>query len=275
MSMCRGFIVPCTDGHDGRPGHVAAVESEFGPCSIPVAQVASSCPGRSRLRAQRVCPIQLSRAGHSSYQRVGEWSARGRNTGAEGRQPVSPKSQANRHSLTGLRCVFGNLTPVGMMERTSAGSKRSIFNPMKGKITMAKASVSGAASADCGEPHWLIWDGECGFCRRSVAWLAQRDTNRRFRITTYQACPTPPMTPELREEAARAVQVVTNAGEIVSGGRAVLFALEQVGWRPRLARIAARPPLVWLVTLGYRVVANNRQLFSRIFFRSRTDGPAC
>jgi predicted DCC family thiol-disulfide oxidoreductase YuxK len=83
------------------------------------------------------------------------------------------------------------------------------------------------------------------------------------------------MTPALREEAARAVQVITNAGEIVSGGRAVLFALEQVGWRPRLARIAAHPPLVWLVSLGYRVVANNRQLFSRIFFRNQTDGPAC
>ncbi len=140
---------------------------------------------------------------------------------------------------------------------------------------MTDTSVPAAAPNETQEPHWLIWDGECGFCRRSVAWLSQRDTNTRFRITTYQNCPSPPMTPELREEAARAVQVITNAGETVSGGRAVLFALEQVGWRPRLARIASHPPLVWLVSLGYRVVANNRQLFSRIFVRSRTDGPAC
>jgi predicted DCC family thiol-disulfide oxidoreductase YuxK len=140
---------------------------------------------------------------------------------------------------------------------------------------MAIASESDTASAETQEPHWLIWDGECGFCRRSIGWLAQRDTEHHFRITTYQSCPTPPMTPALREEAARAVQVIANAGHIVSGGRAVLFALEQVGWHPRLARIASHPPFIWLVSLGYRVVANNRQFFSRIFFRSQTDGPTC
>lgn len=75
------------------------------------------------------------------------------------------------------------------------------------------------------------------------------------------------MTPELRARAERALQIVTSDGRQYSGGRAVLFALETIGWRPRLARIGRRRPLIWLVELGYRIVAANRPFFSRFVFR--------
>lgn len=126
------------------------------------------------------------------------------------------------------------------------------------------------------EQHWLIWDGECGFCRRAVMWFQQQDSERRFRVTTYQSCPSPPMTPELREASARAMQVITSSGRQISGGRSVLFVLRTAGWHATLMRVASVPPLVWLVELGYRVVARNRQLFSRMLFRKQpTDGPTC
>lgn len=135
-----------------------------------------------------------------------------------------------------------------------------------------------ASRADLGEPkqHWLIWDGTCGFCRRSVVWFQQRDHERRFRVVPYQGCPSPPMTPALREASSRAIQVITADGRQVSGGRAVLFALREIGQRPALMRIATTPPLIWLVEAGYRVVARNRQFFSRLIFRTQpTDGPTC
>jgi len=79
------------------------------------------------------------------------------------------------------------------------------------------------------------------------------------------------MTPALRRDAERAMQVVTQDGRRYSGGRAVLFVLERVGWRPALMRLAARRPFVWAIDGGYRVVAGNRNAFSRVFFRRHTD----
>jgi predicted DCC family thiol-disulfide oxidoreductase YuxK len=74
------------------------------------------------------------------------------------------------------------------------------------------------------------------------------------------------MTPQLRAACARAIHVVTRDGEILRGGRAALFIVGQVGW-PRLARLASWPPFVWLVELGYWIVARNRPFFGRFLFR--------
>lgn len=114
----------------------------------------------------------------------------------------------------------------------------------------------------------LIWDGECGFCRNAVTWLLRQDRAHRFRAAPYQDLPSPPMTPALRKQAERAVQVLTPQGRQISGGRAVLFVLEQANWHPWLMRLAGRWPLVWGVEAGYWVVARNRQFFSRIMFRN-------
>ena len=73
------------------------------------------------------------------------------------------------------------------------------------------------------------------------------------------------MTDALAVRCARAVHVVRPDGAVLSGGRASLYVLEHLGWRA--ARVAARPPLVWFVGLGYRVVARKRGLAGRLLFR--------
>ena len=120
----------------------------------------------------------------------------------------------------------------------------------------------------------LIWDGACGFCRNAVAWMLRHDHAGRIRAVPYQDLASPPMTPALRYQAERAVQVLTPQGQQLSGGRAVLYVLRQVGWRPWLVGLASRRPFVWLVEGGYRVVARNRQLFSRVVFW-RGGCPGC
>lgn len=116
-------------------------------------------------------------------------------------------------------------------------------------------------------PTLLIWDGECGFCRNTVTWLLRQGRDARIQAVPYQDLPSPPMTPTLRRQAERAVQVITPHGQQLSGGRAVLFVLRQAGWRPWLVRFASRRPVVWGVELGYWLVARNRQFFSRFLFR--------
>ena len=80
------------------------------------------------------------------------------------------------------------------------------------------------------------------------------------------------MTPELREQARRAVQVITREGDRLAAGRAALFVLEEIGWHPRLARLGQRRPFVWAVELGYRIVARNRSFFGRFLFRGEAAG---
>ncbi len=76
------------------------------------------------------------------------------------------------------------------------------------------------------------------------------------------------MTPALRVQARKAVQVITVDGHQLSAGRAILFALAETDWNPSVARLAARRPFIWLVELGYWVVARNRPFFGRFLFRS-------
>jgi predicted DCC family thiol-disulfide oxidoreductase YuxK len=115
-------------------------------------------------------------------------------------------------------------------------------------------------------PALLLWDGDCGFCRRGVEWAERRDTSHAFRAIPYQQAPSPPMTSELRQACARAVHVLTAEGPVLRAGRACLWVLERIGY-PGLARVLALPPLVWAVEVGYWLVARNRRLASWVLFR--------
>jgi predicted DCC family thiol-disulfide oxidoreductase YuxK len=111
--------------------------------------------------------------------------------------------------------------------------------------------------------HWLLWDGDCGVCRKLTLHLERHDSRHRFTILPYQEAPSPPMTPALRIQSAKALQVVTRDGHRFSGGRAVLFAMYQTGWYPRLAQFLSHRPLIWGVDAAYWVVARYRRYLNR------------
>jgi predicted DCC family thiol-disulfide oxidoreductase YuxK len=117
----------------------------------------------------------------------------------------------------------------------------------------------------------VLWDGQCGFCRRGIEWVERRNGNHLLRPMAYQQAPSPPMTPELRAACAQAMHVLTPDGRWLRGGRASLYILERIGF-PALSRVLSLPPLVWGVEAGYWLVARNRGLASRILFRRRADG---
>lgn len=74
------------------------------------------------------------------------------------------------------------------------------------------------------------------------------------------------MTAELYRRCARAVHAIAPDGVTLSGGRASLHVMGLVGWR-RLAAVLSARPLIWVVEAAYWLVARNRHLFSRLFFR--------
>lgn len=113
--------------------------------------------------------------------------------------------------------------------------------------------------------HWLLWDGDCGFCRECIRWVEEHDPDSMFHAVAFQEAPSPPMTAELRMKCREAVQIVTRDGTVYSAGRACAFVLTQIGYK-RLGRFmqwrAIRPLVEW----GYRRVANNRALIGRLVF---------
>ncbi len=75
------------------------------------------------------------------------------------------------------------------------------------------------------------------------------------------------MTPALYVACRHAIHVVKADGTVLRAGRACLFILEELEWG-WIARCLAVPPFIWVVELGYRIVAANRQLFARFLFRN-------
>ncbi len=86
-------------------------------------------------------------------------------------------------------------------------------------------------------------------------------------MVPYQDCPYPPMTPRLRVQSRQAIQVVTIDGHQLSAARAILFVLGEIGYYPRIARLATRRPFIWPIELFYWIVARNRSFFDRFLFR--------
>lgn len=109
----------------------------------------------------------------------------------------------------------------------------------------------------------LIWDRDCGFCR---SWI------ERWRATTGDRIQYAPFQevadryPEIPLESfERAVQLIDADGTVSSGAEAVCKTLAVV---PRLAWIAwlyrRVPGVAPVAEVGYRAVAKNRRVFSRL-----------
>jgi len=121
--------------------------------------------------------------------------------------------------------------------------------------------------------HWLLFDGKCGMCRRTVNWIGRRDKPGQFEIVEFQKAPSPPMTPPLYEACKKAMHLVTDDGEILRGGRAMMFVLERINWGYGiLPGFLSLPPMIWFVELGYKIIAANRQFFSRFIFNRDERG---
>ena len=133
----------------------------------------------------------------------------------------------------------------------------------EGGLAPPKLAASNPPASEGGR-HLLLWDGNCGFCRRIITWVARHDTRRRFESLPYQEAAASLVGPEVRRASADALHVVTTGGRVLKAGRASLFVLGEIGW-PLTARVLMWPPFVWGVELGYGLVARNRGRISRWF----------
>ncbi|MBF5041578.1 DUF393 domain-containing protein [Aggregicoccus sp. 17bor-14] len=110
----------------------------------------------------------------------------------------------------------------------------------------------------------MVYDGDCGFCRRWVArWRTQ--TGARVRYAPQQLLPLW-LLGIRRADARRSVQLVEPSGRVTQGARAVFRSLLYA--RAPAVRLAARagllPGVRGLAELAYRQVARHRMAASRL-----------
>lgn len=118
-----------------------------------------------------------------------------------------------------------------------------------------------------GSQHLILFDGDCGFCRRAVNFISGSDTRRVFRFA-------PLLSQEGSRFAANRTMAAIGFGSllVVPGsaaegsaplqkGAAVLFIIRRLGWPWRLLSLFRFVPLQAL-DWGYDRIARNRYLLS-------------
>lgn len=110
----------------------------------------------------------------------------------------------------------------------------------------------------------LIFDGDCGFCRRCVGWMQKIAGDRADYASSQEVGADFPSIPPA--EFTREVKLVEADGRVYGAAEAV-FRLIFDGSRNRWSGLplwAYRkvPGMRWASELGYRFVASHRMLFS-------------
>lgn len=92
----------------------------------------------------------------------------------------------------------------------------------------------------------MIYDGECGFCKRSMAWVLASDGLRQIGVRNYRTNPSPMVA---SEKVDKALYLVTANQQAIPGFDAYQYAVLRV------------PALWWLVPIFYIPILSN--LFGR------------
>jgi predicted DCC family thiol-disulfide oxidoreductase YuxK len=108
----------------------------------------------------------------------------------------------------------------------------------------------------------LVYDGECAFCRWSLAQLLRRDGDERLRIVALQSPEAAELLPHLTPaQRAAAAHLVSADGRVYSGAAVAAPLVQLLGGGARIAAVlrVLAAPSAW----GYRLIAANRGLLSR------------
>lgn len=106
---------------------------------------------------------------------------------------------------------------------------------------------------------YLVFDGDCAFCRKWVALLESWDRRKRLRFVPFQDAAEVARLPFVpRDALEKAMHLVSPDDAIFAGAAAMppILALLPGGWL--LKRVFSVPGVPWLASRVYRVVARNR-----------------
>jgi predicted DCC family thiol-disulfide oxidoreductase YuxK len=102
----------------------------------------------------------------------------------------------------------------------------------------------------------LIWDGDCGFCRRWVEHALRHDKSGKLGAVPYQQC-VDWLPQSARERSPHQAHLRSPDGRYWAGGDAAIRLIGLLGYG-RFETLLSLPPLRMLTRSAYRLVARNR-----------------
>jgi predicted DCC family thiol-disulfide oxidoreductase YuxK len=128
---------------------------------------------------------------------------------------------------------------------------------------VAHAAIGPGSTPAIGQEPVVFFDGTCGLCHRSVAFLLERDPHARLRFAHLQGRLAESVLPREMRDAGRAGSVVllepAAGGRVSRRAEAILRALGYLPppWR-WLGALARLRPLLPLADAGYRLIVSRR-----------------
>ncbi len=127
-------------------------------------------------------------------------------------------------------------------------------------VVVSASTGAAAVGREAGTRTWtLVFDGDCGFCRRCVALLAKWDRVGRLVYVPFQDAAALERLPPLdRHALEQAMHLVTPERMVYAGAAALppILRIVPFGWT--LAWTFRVPGVPWLAAKVYRQVARNR-----------------
>jgi predicted DCC family thiol-disulfide oxidoreductase YuxK len=116
----------------------------------------------------------------------------------------------------------------------------------------------------------VLYDGECRFCRWTIAWALERDAHRALAVAPIQSPAGARLLADLpAAERLRSLHVVHDDARRASGGAAVRDVLDALPSARALAWVASRSPR--FTDFIYGVVARHRGQIGRLVPRRRDE----
>jgi len=110
---------------------------------------------------------------------------------------------------------------------------------------------------------WILYDGQCGFCYRSVHLWQKVAERRGFAIKDLQSAQSDGSLRISQENLLDDIRVLTLDGKCISGADAYLFVARQIWWAWPFYAVFSLPGPNWLLWRGYRWFNRNRYRISR------------
>jgi predicted DCC family thiol-disulfide oxidoreductase YuxK len=107
----------------------------------------------------------------------------------------------------------------------------------------------------------VVFDGHCGMCTRTIAWLIAHDPEGRLRPVPCQSRTGVERFGLSREQCEASVWVVSPDGRTTSGGQAAVLIAALLWQRPWLVALGRLTGVRHLLHTGYKLVARNRNRF--------------
>jgi predicted DCC family thiol-disulfide oxidoreductase YuxK len=104
----------------------------------------------------------------------------------------------------------------------------------------------------------LLYDGTCGFCARTVAWIQRRDRHQRIVAMPCQGAVRTGSAPVTLEDCGKSFWAITADSEVKGLGQGAALIVATLLDRTWPIAVARLPGIRQALDLGYRFIAHNR-----------------